>query len=234
MGVSVDSKHRDRVETRGGVSVFGGGLLERARSTTLALLGVTAALGLAMVALALNQSWPLVAGSAIPVPPQAGLGKATAVAAAPSGASGPVASGAAGSARDGRAVASQSDSEAPAPGSPAESSEFVVSPSTPVADHTGGAPAPSAPRGAPQPTPQQSEPVAEAPATQAPPTPAPVQVAPPPPVASEATPPPPQAAEAPGQGEAEEAPSESEGDEEEDEDGGSHGHGGGHHWGWGR
>jgi len=41
-------------------------LLERARSTTFALLGVTAAVGLAIVALALNQSWPVVAGSPIP------------------------------------------------------------------------------------------------------------------------------------------------------------------------
>lgn len=47
-------------------SVLGGGLLERARSTSLALLGMTAAVGLAMVALALNQGWPLIAGAPIP------------------------------------------------------------------------------------------------------------------------------------------------------------------------
>lgn len=59
-------------------SVIGGGLLERARSTTFALLGVTAAVGLAMVALALNQSWPLLADSPIPDAPGGGeaVGKA--------------------------------------------------------------------------------------------------------------------------------------------------------------
>jgi len=57
-------KPRLRIPAR--PSVLGSGLLERARSTTFALLGVTAAFGLAIVALALNQSWPVVAGSPIP------------------------------------------------------------------------------------------------------------------------------------------------------------------------
>ena len=47
-------------------SVLGDGLLERTRSTSLALLGLTAAIGLTMVALALNQGWPLIAGAPIP------------------------------------------------------------------------------------------------------------------------------------------------------------------------
>lgn len=47
-------------------SVLGDGLLERTRSTSLALLGATAAIGLAIVALALNQGWPLIAGVPIP------------------------------------------------------------------------------------------------------------------------------------------------------------------------
>jgi len=50
-------------------SVLGDGLLERARAMSLALLGATAAVGLAIVALALNQGWPLVDGSGIPVAP---------------------------------------------------------------------------------------------------------------------------------------------------------------------
>lgn len=50
------------------MSILGSGLLERARSTSLALLGLTAALGLGMVALALNQSLPLLPGSPIPGP----------------------------------------------------------------------------------------------------------------------------------------------------------------------
>jgi hypothetical protein len=47
-------------------SILGRGLLERARSTTLGLLGLTAAVGLSIVALALNQGWPLIPGSSIP------------------------------------------------------------------------------------------------------------------------------------------------------------------------
>lgn len=66
-------------------SVFGGGLLDRARSTTLALLGVTAAVGLAMVALALNQSWPLLADSPIPAPPSRHGAVGGAMAVAPGG-----------------------------------------------------------------------------------------------------------------------------------------------------
>src|SRR4029077_564849 len=67
MDVSVHYKRgqwRLRSATR--ASVLGDGLLERGRSTSLALLGLTAAVGLAMVALALNQGWPLIAGAPIP------------------------------------------------------------------------------------------------------------------------------------------------------------------------
>ncbi len=55
-----------RCDLPSGQSVLGDGLLERTRSTSLALLGPTAAIGLAMVALALNQGWPLIAGAPIP------------------------------------------------------------------------------------------------------------------------------------------------------------------------
>lgn len=47
-------------------SLLGDGLLERARSTSFAMLGLTAAVGLGLVALALNQSWPLLPGGPIP------------------------------------------------------------------------------------------------------------------------------------------------------------------------
>lgn len=47
-------------------SLLGDGLLERARSTSFAMLGLTAAVGLSLVALALNQSWPLLPGGPIP------------------------------------------------------------------------------------------------------------------------------------------------------------------------
>jgi hypothetical protein len=67
MGVSVHYK-RGKPWLRSGArkSLLGDGMLERARATSLALLGVTAAIGLAMVALALNQSWPVIPGAPIP------------------------------------------------------------------------------------------------------------------------------------------------------------------------
>jgi hypothetical protein len=65
-------------------AVFGTGMLERARATSLALLGLIAAVGLAIVALALNQGRPLVADSSIPrIPPvHQGVDQAKIVAAA--------------------------------------------------------------------------------------------------------------------------------------------------------
>jgi hypothetical protein len=67
MDVSVLSKNGQRsLRSAVRTSVLGDGLLERTRSTSLALLGLTAAIGLAMVALALNQGWPLIAGAPIP------------------------------------------------------------------------------------------------------------------------------------------------------------------------
>jgi hypothetical protein len=64
-------------------SILGDGLLERARSTSLALIGVTAAVGLGMVALAMNQSWPLVAGGPIPPAPRLAVHDHVAVGARP-------------------------------------------------------------------------------------------------------------------------------------------------------
>jgi hypothetical protein len=67
MDVSVPSKDGQRLRrSTARASILGEGLLERTRSTSLALLGLTAAIGLAMVALALNQGWPLIAGAPIP------------------------------------------------------------------------------------------------------------------------------------------------------------------------
>ena len=54
-------------------------MLDRARATSLALLGATAAVGLAIVALALNQGWPLLEGSAIPAAPRQDVGRARVV-----------------------------------------------------------------------------------------------------------------------------------------------------------
>lgn len=50
--------------------LVGTGILERARAMSLGLLGMTAAVGLAIVALALNQGWPLVPGGSIPQVPK--------------------------------------------------------------------------------------------------------------------------------------------------------------------
>lgn len=48
------------------LSLAGDSFLERARSTTFALLGMIAAVGLVMVSLALHQEWPVLGGSPIP------------------------------------------------------------------------------------------------------------------------------------------------------------------------
>ncbi len=234
MDVTVDSKHGHRlVGVADRASLLGGGLLERARSTTLALLGVTAAVGLAMVALALNQSWPLVAGSGIPAPHRLGVGKAAVVAATSprlirvTGAVGPRSSAQAGKAPS--PVGGGSPNGGPAGGSV----DFVVSPSSPVSGEPGatGHPSPPGNSGSLPPQPEQA---AAAPAAQPTPAPAPAQSAPATtPVGGGATTPPPQTAETPQEDEAEE---ESPEEDEEDEgwSGGGHGRGGhGHHWGWG-
>ena len=48
------------------MSLWGDGLLDRARSTSLALLGLTAAVGLALIAYVAQQGWPLLPSSPIP------------------------------------------------------------------------------------------------------------------------------------------------------------------------
>ena len=54
------------------ISVFGDGVLERARSTSLALLGTIAAIGLAIVAFALQLGWPIGTDGPLPNAPQEG------------------------------------------------------------------------------------------------------------------------------------------------------------------
>lgn len=86
MDVQVDWIRRiERLRRPGRPSLLGDGLLERARSTTLALLGVTAAVGLAIVALVLQQSWPHIGGSPLPDPPAVAVDKGVAVAGQTSG-----------------------------------------------------------------------------------------------------------------------------------------------------
>jgi hypothetical protein len=150
-------------------SVLGDGLLERARSTSFALLGLTAAVGLGLVALAVNQSWPLIPGGPIPVPPveRAAVHTAT-VAARPTAASGGLAApstaalrGPAGTRhlpprRGGKAAHGDSQGTGPA---------HVVAPAPAPASNGGGQPAGHAAQpGAAEPPPAPSPaPLAESP-----------------------------------------------------------------------
>jgi len=165
-------------------SVLGGGLLERARSTTLALLGMTTAVGLAMVALALNQSWPLVADSPIPGAPsqQEAIGKATVAAQPTAKAAGagladvaaaprPNSSRAAGGGDSGGGRAQEVGSAPPA------SAELVVAPSAP-AEPQGEAP-PRTGKPTPAPSPVGTTPQAPAPSVPEPAQPKPAPQSPP-------------------------------------------------------
>jgi len=78
--VAVHWKRPQRLLPRVIPGLHGWGMLERARAAALALLGATAAVGLAIAALAANQGWPLVPGSAIPAAPKQHVGEASVVA----------------------------------------------------------------------------------------------------------------------------------------------------------
>jgi hypothetical protein len=70
MAVEVRSKPaQPRPRRRSRFSLLGDGLLERTRSTILGLLGMIAAVGLGVIAVALPGDWPLVAGSPVPRAP---------------------------------------------------------------------------------------------------------------------------------------------------------------------
>jgi hypothetical protein len=247
MDVSVLYKRRQqRPRLAGRPSVLGQGLLERARAMSLALLGVTAAVGLAIVALALNQGWPLIAGSSIPpIPPQhQEVGKATVAAPAqPESAGrrvlspGPLHRSAAPARGGDRGTSGTSPGVGSVP-----ATEFVVSPAAPAkpqGDHAHGSP-------------DQQSPAPDKPAPQAPE--APVVASPPAepassvPPASGTAPTTPTAAtsEVPANSS---SPSSSHGDDhsydgdddwgdhghewDEDDDGGDHDWGGGHDHDWG-
>jgi len=241
-------------------SILGDGLLERARATSLALLGVTTAVGLAIVALALNQGWPLVAGSSVPrIPPRhQAVGEATVAAGVVEANSALRATGAGSRSQSvptGHGQGHSGGAASPTAGStPTGSSRLVVLPSTPAkpqADHPAGPPKQQSPP-ADVPSPQQ---------TVVSPDPAPAAAAAPqsqptPPTETAATTPPATTSEVPvesdvpswshGHGHAYGHSDESEdgqvsesGDQDEDAGGdGSDGHGwdhgygsAGHHWG---
>jgi hypothetical protein len=223
-------------------SILGDGLLERARAISLALLGATAAVGLAIVALAMNQGWPLVAGSSIPViaPQHQAVGKATVAAEMRSSDPGrvslidrlpsPVRAG-----RSGHEHRNPGLAGSPAP---TGSTELVVAPSAPV--RTDGDRPPGSAKSEPTPVAQQPQQASPAtPATVAEPAAVPVSQPP-----AAAAPPGPTTSEAPVDESDSEAdsPSWSHGyghdhdwDEDEDEDdwgGGSHDWGGHGHGSW--
>lgn len=209
MVVQVLQKRRQpRLRPSAKFSVLGDGLLERTRSTTFALLGATAAVGLAVIGIALQEDWPLVAGSAIPRPPvvHESVGEATALGAkrspgAPHGGPAPrtrrVGSG-------GRAAPDPGAAPvASAPAAPATSTEAVSSPAAQAKPQGGTGrggrshDVPAAPKTQAPAAPQPSQaPSVVAPSTQPSaspakvpaPTPVPPQPSPPEPVASEAPP----------------------------------------------
>lgn len=139
-------------------SVLGGGLLERARSTTLALLGATTAVGLVVVALAMNQEWPLVAGSSIPrIPPRnQGVGEAEALTKPAQRDNPALASERRGSDGPGSDGGGRGPAASPSPAVvPAGSTQLVVAPSAPATPESAGGDAPAAP--APPPTAPQPQ-----------------------------------------------------------------------------
>jgi hypothetical protein len=71
-----------------GTSVAGNGMRERLQAATFAMFGVVTAIGLVLVGIAYNQSWPDFADSPIPGIPTERIGKATVVAGAVHGQAG--------------------------------------------------------------------------------------------------------------------------------------------------
>lgn len=74
-------REHSRPRSKARFSVLGNSLLDRTRSTTFGLLGMTAAVGLAIIAVALQGGWPLIEGSRVPRAPvlHESVGEATAL-----------------------------------------------------------------------------------------------------------------------------------------------------------
>jgi hypothetical protein len=192
MDVAVSHKRGKRLSSLSLSSVIGDGLLERARATSLGLLGITAAVGLAIVALAFNQGWPLVAGSPVPaLPPlHQDVGKATVADAASGGARSDAKPGSTPQ-QDGAGGESARPDTGPAPSdgaSPAPSSQLVVAPSAPAktdgdaprGEGSNPEPAPAKPKQpSPSPSPDQPPATQQAPAEPAPAAPEPEPTSPP-------------------------------------------------------
>jgi hypothetical protein len=184
MVVQVDQKRMHRRPRPGArISLLGDRLPERIRSTAFALLGTTAALGLAVVAIALQGDWPLVAGSPVPPAPPRHQAIGGAEALGPrAGATHPASpshTGKVASHRHNRPASPHTESTPAA--APAPPGELVSSPAAPVSPPSGAAqhgghshpsPAPQSqqPSSAPQPQKQPSAPAEASPEGEAPTT----------------------------------------------------------------
>jgi hypothetical protein len=163
-----------------GTNVAGEGIRERLQAATFAMFGVVTAIGLVLVGVAYNQSWPYFADSPIPSIPTVRIDRATVAAGAVDGHAGS-GNGAAlhrfPSAQGGRAGAAPDRSSA-SHGSLQQSPTPVPGGRGPAPSGQGGVDAPVSPTPAPaghSPAPAPPAPVAAQPA----PAPAPVAASPP-------------------------------------------------------
>jgi hypothetical protein len=188
MDVAVDQKRgKGRLQSIAHATLLGDGMLERARATTLGLLGAAGAVGLMMIALVFNQAWPLVAGGPVPPLPPREQAVARAQVVATTSAQRQAGAGAASRPRDDGGHGGGTElSRAPENDStPAPSGELVVVPAAPV-DRQGDAP-PSGGHASPAPAEPKPTPVQQTQtdaSEQAPASPPPSAAAPPPAPAS--------------------------------------------------
>lgn len=131
------------------LNLLGAGMLERARATSLGLLGATAAVGLAIVAIALNQGWPLIAGSSIPPLPREKVSGATVVSRPAPRAPTRQRPSAQPRVRAKHRAVPRSQPPAPGVATPEPSGGLVVATAAPTGGNGGGVNKPPAPHGKP-------------------------------------------------------------------------------------
>jgi hypothetical protein len=153
-----------------GTSVAGDGMRERLQSATFAMFGVVTAIGLVLVGIAYNQTWPDFADSPIPGMPAERVGRATIAADAVHG----QAKSGNGPASHGSAPAGHADVVPDRSSGPNGSPQQVP---TPAPAAVGPGPAPSGQGGVDVPAPHAPAPAGQSPAA-APPAPVAAQPAP--------------------------------------------------------
>lgn len=158
-------------------SFAGTGLLERMRSTAFALLGITAAMALGLVALAAHQDWPLLPAAPIPgVPQPAELGEARIVAMGPE--LGAAREAVAEPASEGRVGGGHGAAALPPRSSRVSGSrELTAAPPQASPEQAPASDSPAAPE-VPAPSPAPASSTVSAPTATAPPSPAPAPSAP--------------------------------------------------------